>query len=118
LTGNAVLEGDINIQLQAGTHETGDCGLGDEPLKQATQQLAEELGITCKIHDGGHSADAWATGLSVSLPNAHPSREIQQSRLPHVLSVEYKERLQDVKSSTREEAQERVTEKGSDYNPS
>ena len=51
------------------------------------QRLAEELGITCKIHDGGHSADAWATGLSVSLPNAHPSRELQQSRSPHAPSV-------------------------------
>lgn len=97
LSDNDVPEVEINIQLQAGTHETGDCGMGDEPLTQATQRLAQELGVTCKIHDGGHSADAWATGLSVSLPNAHPSSALQQNRSPQALSV--KERLVEAKKA-------------------
>ncbi|HAT1867316.1 serine hydrolase [Legionella pneumophila] len=72
LSKREVPKGDVNIKLQAGTHETGDRGLGDEPLTQATMLLAKELHIGCRLHNGGHAAEPWATGLAVLLPQAHP----------------------------------------------
>ncbi|HHT9967932.1 TPA: alpha/beta hydrolase-fold protein, partial [Legionella pneumophila] len=75
LSKREVPEGEVNIYLQAGTHETGDRGLGDEPLTQATMLLAKELHIGCRLHNGGHAAEPWATGLAVLLPQAHPSLE-------------------------------------------
>jgi pimeloyl-ACP methyl ester carboxylesterase len=79
LSRKPVPAGAVNVFLQAGTQETGDCGQGDEPLKQATEMLATELKIPCKIHDGGHTAEAWASGLAVALPSMHPKLEVTAS---------------------------------------
>ncbi|CZH50513.1 serine hydrolase [Legionella pneumophila serogroup 1] len=77
LSKREVPKGEVNIHLQAGTHETGDRGLGDEPLAQATMFLAKELHIGCRLHNGGHAAEAWATGLALLLPQAHPRLDVQ-----------------------------------------
>ncbi|MCE0722532.1 alpha/beta hydrolase [Legionella resiliens] len=67
-----VPKGEPHIYLQAGTNETGDRGLGEEPLTQATMSLAQALHIECRLHNGGHTAESWATGLAIQLPQAHP----------------------------------------------
>ncbi|KTD44349.1 alpha/beta hydrolase [Legionella parisiensis] len=72
LSNREVPKGEPHIYLQAGILETGDCGLGDEPLTQATLSLAQELHVECRLHNGGHTAESWATGLAVQLPQAHP----------------------------------------------
>ncbi|QMT59106.1 hypothetical protein HBNCFIEN_00467 [Legionella sp. PC997] len=72
LSKQKIPQGSVNIHLQAGTLETGDCGLGDEPLTQATMALAQELQVPCTLHDGGHAVEPWATGLAVLLPQVHP----------------------------------------------
>ncbi|WP_454782610.1 alpha/beta hydrolase [Legionella sp. WA2022007384] len=72
LSKQKVPQGAVNVHLQAGTMETGDCGLGDEPLTQATLSLAQELKVPCKLHNGGHAAEPWATGFAVLLPQVHP----------------------------------------------
>lgn len=77
LSKREVPKGEVNIHLQSGTHETGDRGLGDEPLAQATMFLAKELHIGCRLHNGGHAAEAWATGLVLLLPQAHPRLDVQ-----------------------------------------
>ncbi|MBL7479539.1 alpha/beta hydrolase-fold protein [Legionella bononiensis] len=72
LSKREVPKGEVNVKLQAGIQETGDRGLGDEPLAQATMLLAKELGIGCRLHNGGHVAEPWSTGLAEFLPQIHP----------------------------------------------
>ncbi|KTD53002.1 serine hydrolase [Legionella quateirensis] len=72
LSKREVPKGEVNVKLQAGILETGDRGLGDEPLVQATMLLAKKSGIGCKLHNGGHAAEPWSTGLAEFLPQIHP----------------------------------------------
>lgn len=74
LSGKPVPEGQVEIVLQAGTHETGTVSeaAGFEPLTQATKTLARQLNITPLIHDGAHSSEPWAAGLAITLPAIHP----------------------------------------------
>lgn len=86
LSKREVPKGNPYIYLQAGTYETGDCGLGDEPLTQAAMSLAQELHVECRLHNGGHTAESWATGLAGQLPQAHPKlaalKEDQLNSIP------------------------------------
>ncbi|RAP38477.1 hypothetical protein B1207_00890 [Legionella quinlivanii] len=74
LSRQTVPQGEVSIYLQAGTHETGDRNQGDEPLTQSVMTLARKLNIGCKLHNGGHTAESWATGLAILLPQAHPAQ--------------------------------------------
>lgn len=74
LTEQDLPQGSVQMQFQAGSLEDGGKA-GEAPLKQDTIQLANEIDCPCIIHDGGHTPDAWASGLAIMLPIAHPKQQ-------------------------------------------
>ncbi len=88
ISNKPLLAGDVQIILQAGTHETGVVSpfTGKEPLFQATKTLAQQLDIPMLVHDGAHSSEPWAAGLSKLLPMVN--QPIQQATLIKRKSVE------------------------------
>ncbi|KTC75981.1 putative secreted esterase [Legionella birminghamensis] len=86
LSGRQLPTGNVNVYLQAGTHETG--AHGGEPLTQAAMSLARELNTGCRLHNGGHAAEAWATGLALSLPLAHPGPSLMKDTALEIQEVD------------------------------
>jgi hypothetical protein len=114
LSGKNVPEGNVEIVLQAGTHETGTVSpmTGFEPLTQATKTLAKQLNITPLIHDGAHSSEPWAAGLAITLPALYPgvamvadnraasSTEVPAATVDSLVTRQFKDRLADILTDT------------------
>ncbi len=94
-------EGTVQMQLQAGTLEDGTHREGDAPLDQATMRLANATGSKYIIHDGGHTPDAWASGLAIMLPVSHPKRAPSPVDAIHQNpATQYKQVISGLKATT------------------